>query len=265
MVVMNSLQSVLQVSRPEGHVQAQPDTLMASIAVKAETLIGSSRAEVPMKPVGQDAVRVAHSMLGDIHLTNSQREVVERVNNAMSADFQLRRRMLLRRCDVAVQSFLKGKDLLGSDKGAIAAQMKERMDTIADSSRAISVDDALQARHCVAWEHTRMIAAEAVAGKSVAKRVLMGDVPDRGGRVGESRGESKAPRWKARTELGDQGSGCRQGGKGGGRGRRGQEPVGNQGIGGHGSGVGGEGDGTVLCGRQADTHGKSVQRGRYRS
>lgn len=46
-------------------------------------------------------------LLAGLELTAAQRQTAERINAAIAADFALRRRMLLRRCDVTVQSFLR--------------------------------------------------------------------------------------------------------------------------------------------------------------
>lgn len=53
-------------------------------------------------------------LLAGLELTNAQRQTADRVHTAVAADFALRRRMLLRRCDVTVQSFLRGKQRAGS-------------------------------------------------------------------------------------------------------------------------------------------------------
>lgn len=48
-------------------------------------------------------------LLKGLQLTAAQHEMAQRVHAAVTADFTLRRRMLLRRCDVTVQSFLRGR------------------------------------------------------------------------------------------------------------------------------------------------------------
>lgn len=51
-----------------------------------------------------------------MELTAAQRQTADRVHASIAADFALRRRMLLRRCDVTVQSFLRDSDGGGGNK-----------------------------------------------------------------------------------------------------------------------------------------------------
>lgn len=46
-------------------------------------------------------------LLAGLELTTAQRQTAHRVHASIAADFALRRRMLLKRCDVTVQSFLR--------------------------------------------------------------------------------------------------------------------------------------------------------------
>lgn len=55
-------------------------------------------------------------LLAGLELTASQRQTMDRVHASIAADFALRRRMLLRRCDVTVQSFLRDRDGGGGGK-----------------------------------------------------------------------------------------------------------------------------------------------------
>lgn len=72
----------------------QQEQVMAAIAAKTKRLPPPS-GDVPL--------------LAGLELTDAQRQTMDRVHAAIAADFTLRRRMLLRRCDVTVQSFLRGK------------------------------------------------------------------------------------------------------------------------------------------------------------
>ena len=70
---------------------------MAAIASKAEAL--------PTDVVDDGDL----PLLAGLELTPAQREMTNRVQAAIAADFELRRLMLLRRCDVTVRSFLRQK------------------------------------------------------------------------------------------------------------------------------------------------------------
>ncbi|CAM9239894.1 unnamed protein product, partial [Discosporangium mesarthrocarpum] len=226
--ILSSLQSILQVSHAHGGKGDDLDSLMSSIAGRARTLVSpvASRESVSMSVDGDDRManvttsQPPRAMLEGVCLNDHQQEVTKRVNEALAADFGLRRRMLLRRCHVAVKSFLRGKDVeQGRD---IVEQAQARMEalTVRDPS-PITVNDALHAPESLAWEHSRKITTETGKGASVAKAVLMGDVPDRGGRVNQVRVGAPMPKWTERKELPPRHSGGRRdeaGNKGGGAG-----------------------------------------------
>lgn len=75
----------------------QTEQVMATIAARAKAL---------PTPVADDR---EPPLLAGLELTVAQRRMVDKVHAAVAADFALRRRMLLTRCDVTVQSFLRGK------------------------------------------------------------------------------------------------------------------------------------------------------------
>lgn len=96
---------------PEQHAVSSWDSVaqaMLVIAAKAEGALPPPAGAV----AGSGNPQVL--LLAGLELTNAQRQTTDRVHTAVTADFALRRRMLLRRCDVTVQSFLRGKQRVGS-------------------------------------------------------------------------------------------------------------------------------------------------------
>lgn len=86
-----------QVSERDQSFGNQTEKVMHSIAAKAKTL--------PPCVAGDGDL----PLLAGLELTKEQRQLAERIQAADVADFALRRRMLLRRCDVTVQSFMRRK------------------------------------------------------------------------------------------------------------------------------------------------------------
>lgn len=77
---------------------------MAAIATKAKALpcTVAKDGDIPL--------------LAGLEMTRVQKQTANKVQAAIAADFALRRRMLLRRCDVTVQSFLRKERESGENK-----------------------------------------------------------------------------------------------------------------------------------------------------
>lgn len=75
---------------------------------------------LPSPPASRAQTAGDVPLLRGLQLGPPQRQMLQKVHAAIVADFALRRRMLLRRCDVTVQSFLravKDKDKRGGGNG----------------------------------------------------------------------------------------------------------------------------------------------------
>ncbi|CAM9603926.1 unnamed protein product, partial [Sphacelaria rigidula] len=212
-----TLQKVLQVPTPPDANGEQDEAIMSAIAAKAKAL--------PPPTAAQEAgaLRAGQPICAGLRLTAAQRETVDKIHAAVSLDFALRRRMLLRRCDVTVQSFLRdrgdsassakiaaaaGKEMgdaggQRNDLGILPEPLKARRAALAEEPRQISVEDALSAPRAVAWQ----LARKATGGDSTSAAVtatnmaVIGDVPHRGGRVTEARAGSAMPAWTSRKEI----------------------------------------------------------------
>ena len=144
-------------------------------------------------------------VLGDsIKLSNEQKEVMGKIADAYHADFLLRRQMLIKRLDVTIQSFLWGEQAQGKEGEIVAAIQAQRKHLQAEPTR-YSYTHALEAPLSLLHEHSKRVTDQ--SGKSLVKTVIIGTVPDRGGRANEMRPKAR--------DMGF--SGTRGGGGGGGQ------------------------------------------------
>ena len=127
--------------------------------------------------------------------------VLEDINGALREDYSMRRSMLLQRLDVTVQSFLWSDKVQGREDEVLAAVAHKRRGLVAAPS-AIVPEDAFAAGGELTALHSRRITDAGSAGlrSSIVKGVIIGDVPDRGGRVGEMNLRSDMPVWVQRKE-----------------------------------------------------------------
>lgn len=111
-----------QVPTPPDANGEQDEAIMSAIAAKTKAL--------PPPTAAQEAgaLRAGQPICAGLRLTAAQRETVDKIHAAVSLDFALRRRMLLRRCDVTVQSFLRDRGDSASSAKIAAAAGKEMGD-----------------------------------------------------------------------------------------------------------------------------------------
>ncbi|XP_046876929.1 protein FAM98C [Hypomesus transpacificus] len=135
-------------------------------------------------------------------LTSDQWRQVEKINRALLEDYECRRQMMIKRFQVTLQSFAWGEK---EQERSNALASVPPLSSMSLSSH-VSLPLLLAARKDQSW--IRPVRA----GLSTAiHKVLMGSVPDRGGRPGEI--EPPMPSWEGRRERG----------KGSGRGGRNQQ------------------------------------------
>ena len=155
-------------------------------------------------------------------LGTEQLNMLVRVNEAYAADFLLRRQMLMKRLDVTIQSFLWGEKAQGKEGEVVAAIQAQRRH-LSEEPCVYSVEDALRAPISLLHEHSKRVTDQGSRGKkSLVKTVIIGHIPDRGGRANEMRpkksdmGFGGGGGYKGRG--GGRGGGGGGGGRGGGRG-----------------------------------------------
>ncbi|KAG8560690.1 hypothetical protein GDO81_015080 [Engystomops pustulosus] len=156
----------------------------------------------------------------DVDLNAQQLDRLEKINEALCKEYECRRRMLIKRLDVTVQSFG------WSDKA------KAKMDEIARAYQPIryslSPKTGISVSHLLAARRdlSRIVrtSSGSVREKMVCpvNKILMGRVPDRGGRPSEIEPPPpEMPPWQKRRDDGGRGGGWRGGGGRGGGGRGG--------------------------------------------
>ncbi|CAI8028392.1 Protein FAM98A [Geodia barretti] len=151
-------------------------------------------------------------------LTMEQWASLDKVNEALTKEYSVRRQMLLTRCDVTVQSFrwserAKGKE---EEMTGILKSLREPLSPTA----YVSIARVLAAKSDLLSVRRTNTGRERAVAKCDINKVLIGKVPDRGGRPQETRPPPEMPSFKQRTEPPqDQRGG---GGRGGGRGGRGR-------------------------------------------
>jgi Protein of unknown function (DUF2465) len=141
------------------------------------------------------------------------------INKLLAQDYALRREMLLQRVDVTVQSFLWSAKAEGRE-GEITAAISHKRRALSSSPAAINPADAFVAGPeltAVLSQRITDASTKALRHSSV-KGVIIGAVPDRGGRVTEMKVSARdlMPEWAARKPEGGSGGGGRGGGSSGG-------------------------------------------------
>ncbi|KAG7328737.1 hypothetical protein KOW79_008681 [Hemibagrus wyckioides] len=183
--------------------------------------------KVPPRHVGEPLMTKA---LGPLHW-----EKLEVINQALVNEYEVRRKMLLKRLDVTVQSF-GWSDRAKSQTEKLAKVYQPLRSVLAFKSR-VSVAHLLAAREDLS-KILRTSSGKTREKTSCAiNKVLMGRVPDRGGRPNEIEPPPpEMPVWQKRQDGPTGGGGGRGGGRGGydqhqgGRGGGGRGDRGSKGV-----------------------------------
>uniref|UniRef100_A0A674CG46 Family with sequence similarity 98 member A n=1 Tax=Salmo trutta TaxID=8032 RepID=A0A674CG46_SALTR len=171
-----------------------------------EKKLKEALAKVPLTPVGGPLMKKA---LGPVHF-----EQIEDLNHALVNEYEVRRKMLLKRLDVTVQSF-GWSDKAKKHAEKLANVYPPLRSTLA-TKRKVSVAHLFAAREDLSKiMHTSSGRTRERTACAINK-VLMGRVPDRGGRPTEiETPPPEMPTWQKRLD-GPQGGGhYGRGGRGG--------------------------------------------------
>ncbi|KAK8781595.1 hypothetical protein V5799_017064 [Amblyomma americanum] len=174
-------------------------------------------------------------------LTEKQWFALAKLQEQMQEEYRVRRETLIKRLDVTIQSFLWAERLKGMEDKIMQVYQPRRK--LMEAEPSVSVGHVLAAR-----EDLTMLEKTSGAGvrkntKSAINKVLIGMVPDRGGRPSEQEPPPpEMPSWQKRTD-GPQGGGGRGGGTSYSTGRVQNAGWDDQRRGGDGRGDGGYGGG----------------------
>ncbi|XP_066550127.1 protein FAM98B [Amia ocellicauda] len=196
---LKAICKALQLSEPNG---VQASELFSSI----ETKIQGFLVQLPKGHMGKPLLKAT--------LSSDQWARLEQVNAALSEEYACRRRMLVKRLDVTVQSF------------SWSERAKEQMDNMAKAYQplrhSLSYKTSVGIAQLLAAREDLCNIVKTSSGSSREKtvcavnKILMGHVPDRGGRPSEiDAPPPEMPPWQKRQDGGGRGG---WGGRGGGRG-----------------------------------------------
>lgn len=150
-------------------------------------------------------------------LNDEQWHKIAKIQAALEEEYNLRRKMLMTRLDVTIQSFkwsdkLKGKEKDINERYSNKTQILEKLQF---GGQRTDVASLLAARDKLAIIEKTSSANVRKNTKSKLQRYIIGKVPDRGGRTLEQqKPPPEMPSWQKRQPGGDN----RGGGRGGNRG-----------------------------------------------
>uniref|UniRef100_A0A672NHF4 Family with sequence similarity 98 member B n=1 Tax=Sinocyclocheilus grahami TaxID=75366 RepID=A0A672NHF4_SINGR len=121
---------------------------------------------------------------------------LEKINGVLSAEYECRRRMLIKRLDVTIQSFS------WSDRAKACEVMKPKRYSLSLRS-SVSVAHLLAARQDICYMVKTSSGSCREKTSCAINRILMGRVPDRGGRPSEIEAPlPEMPAWQKRSHGG---------------------------------------------------------------
>jgi hypothetical protein len=157
----------------------------------------------------------ARKVLDASSWTNAQRELIERVERALHDEYKARREMVAKRAQVTTTSFCYSARLNALKD--VREEFARRVVSELHVAPQVTMDDVCDARYADLAVAGIKVTAGSDGLQSAVKKVLMGSVPDRGGRTDGS-DRAAMPAFAARTDAPSGGRG------GGGRGGGGDKP-----------------------------------------
>lgn len=196
--------------------------------ISAESLFAkiTSRLDETMKTIPDADKRIGKPLFNPKNpLNDAQWTLVAKIQQEFDNEYNLRRKMLMTRLDVTIQSFkwsdrIKGKESLINEKYSNKLQQIEKFQL---GGRNTNIAALLAAREQLAIIEKTSSANVRKNTSSKLQRHIIGKVPDRGGRALESqKPPPEMPSWQKRQPGNDnRGRGGRGGGRGNDRGGRG--------------------------------------------
>lgn len=153
--------------------------------------------EVPVEPAtpssvllrrARDALTVDRLRLLSTHASAAETApILDAINASLRSEFSMRREMLLKRCDVTVQSFLWGDQAKGRENDIALSIQAARVGLSKDAPPVTVADAAAMSRARSRRLAEALDAAGSSSAASDVKKHLMGTVPRRGGDVAKAR------------------------------------------------------------------------------
>ncbi len=213
--------SVLSVPSPNVRKGGDAQAVEQALARALAAVVGRVRALLAVFPGG--SVPHTSPLLPASLQTAAVQDILSRVNVMLRSDYSARRAMLVKRLSVTMQSLLwgEGASTTSGGGGSLAAEAGARLASMAGEPPHVAVEDVFEAGPELL--HLAGLRVTSTPPHSAVKGVVIGAVPDRGGRAGEMRPSASdhMPAWMTKRAP-DSGRGRGRGGsRGGGRGGRG--------------------------------------------
>jgi len=126
-------------------------------------------------------------ILYNIKINDSkQLNIISKIEESLFNDFLQRRKMLIKRLDVTIQSFLWGKKSKGKEQDIEAAIQAQRQ-FLKEEPKFYRSIDALNAPLSLLYQHSKKVTEHNHNNRSLVKTIIIGAVPDRGGRTSDIR------------------------------------------------------------------------------
>lgn len=177
----------------------------------------NSRFDETLKNIPNGQKRIGNPLFNPKNpLKDEQWLKIEKIHAALDQEYNLRRKMLMTRLDVTIQSFkwsdkIKGKEKDINEKFAYKTQVLDKM---VKGEHRTDIVALLAARDKLAIIEKTSSANVRKNTKSKLQRHIIGRVPDRGGRaLDQQRPPPEMPSWQKRQPGGND-----RGGRGGSRG-----------------------------------------------
>jgi hypothetical protein len=159
-------------------VENREDTSMLGVF----SSIQSAVSEIPVENIRN----YSKILPADLQLDANQLQILAQVEEHVHKDFLIRRKMLTKRLDATIQSFLWGEQVRGKESEIVAAIQAQRSRLIEEPVQYTSAD-ALKAPLSLLKEQTKKVTDQGGQSKALVKKIIIGQVPDRGGRANEMR------------------------------------------------------------------------------
>ncbi|KAI4471382.1 fam98 [Holotrichia oblita] len=169
--------------------------------------------EQAIKKAGNDVIGTP---IFNLSLTDKQWHILNQVLHDLHAEYTIRREMLMKRLDCTIQSFQWSDQMKSKDEMIDNVYSEKRKQLRVEPN--VNMSDLISAREDLAIIEKTSSASVRRNTKSAINRVIIGNVPDRGGRTNElAPPPPEMPSWQQRSSGPPQ-----SGGRGGGHGNRGR-------------------------------------------
>lgn len=204
---MKDIAIILSLGKPPENISA--DALFSKI---------NSKLDESLKAIKDSEKRIGKPLFNPKKpLNEEQWYAVSKIQEALELEYNLRRKMLMTRLDVTVQSFKWSDKIKGKEKeiNERYSNKNQELEKLQYGGQRTDIIALLAARDKLAIIEKTSSANVRKNTKSKLQRHIMGKVPDRGGRTLEQqRPPPEMPSWQKRQP----GSDNRGGGRGGNRG-----------------------------------------------